>query len=701
MASIIEQLTSLLECNKIFNEHIKDYIEVLVDYYGEEQRTYIEEKFNQVIFVGYISETQLENIISAIEEEKSDILYNEIVNGLNIDKKLLFGEDASFVYMKNHPIHKYQSYYEEYILNDDEKREKYCHVYYEMLCSKLSLSGIKETISYEEYKELIETRTIPEKFKNTSDEIKQMMLSFSDIDSIEKDGKKMYEDKKIEAVNILKKIYPDITIENLEEKTTELTELNELLPKYKRAYEEYTQFMSNYKKYYDIIKHNKELEKALTQKYTRQLLLEVIDDLPETFYKEIKNYTEEANNSNKLSYQLINIIGYLNTPGLLEYFTSDISEKLRSEKTAEWVKEFIIENRIKYFKSIGIDLGDDYNNYLKGNIPWPEEQKADDFIAKKQKIANDYNIEYYSQCYPQNEIIEEMKNRGFMDIDLAGLASIYMSNMTSFTPNIIRDGQEYKPTGIVFINFNIYVLKYIDNIILHELNHLYEMELIDVNENDNTYTFTEGWEIIKEYISSEKKQIIMDPEIREYELLSEIINEKITQEMCKRMVDRGVQILGLISEESYKNNTSYEETNYLINDFFETYKKIIIASRKNMQVIYDEIGEENFKALNKLFDIHNEHLGGVEWQKFLNDYKEYKKNKLNELSPRMKVFMQLVTERNSILKKMEEFNRIAHSDHRQDESDFVEAVGHNRIAKGVREASVSINRLPVDGNKGR
>ena len=51
-----EKLIDLLECNQILRNHIKDFIEIFVAYYGENERKYIEDRFNLAQFVGYLSE---------------------------------------------------------------------------------------------------------------------------------------------------------------------------------------------------------------------------------------------------------------------------------------------------------------------------------------------------------------------------------------------------------------------------------------------------------------------------------------------------------------------------------------------------------------------------------------------------------------------------------------------------------------------
>ena len=197
-----DSLTKLLECNDNFRKHIKDFIEIFVEYYGEEERTYIEEQFNSALLVGYLSEYYFEYVIQQLEELESNRLYKELMakTSLSVTKEQLFGINYSFEYDSLHPISKYERYYEQFLLGRE---------------------GINE---------------------------------------------KGYKMKKKEAVEFLKTIDSSITLDNLEEKTPQLTEINSLLNDYKSAKNKYTLFKKQYAKYYNIIKHNKDLKHELQEK---------------------------------------------------------------------------------------------------------------------------------------------------------------------------------------------------------------------------------------------------------------------------------------------------------------------------------------------------------------------------------------------------------------------------------------------------
>lgn len=61
-----------------------------------------------------------------------------------------------------------------------------------------------------------------------------------------------------------------------------------------------------------------------------------------------------------LSKKLDLMMGYnINSQSLMEYFSKEYDDKILNGTNYE--KEIITNNRIKYFKEYGIDLGDYYN----------------------------------------------------------------------------------------------------------------------------------------------------------------------------------------------------------------------------------------------------------------------------------------------------------------------------------------------------
>ena len=667
----------LLECKRNLREHIKDFIELFVEYYGEEQREYIEEKFNSALIIGYASETEINNAISNSKKEESRRLYKEVVDKVSssIDVEKVFGND-SMTFPRSQPINVYREYCkEDYGLTEKERIDKYCKSNYE------NLTRIIKSVPFEDFKKIIETKEVPEKYK----QYEKILINYADISY----DLKRYEDRKLKSVEFLNTIYPnmEITVDNLEEIVPQLTEINLILKEYEKAKE---QFKQKYEKYDKIIEENEKLKDELGKKYYKLYLKEILDFVPENIKENIENFLTGEKNS--LSFDLKKILGNgINGKSLFEYFSEQSKNKLENEKTSKWEKNEIKEKVIEYFKIMGMDFGNDYENYLKHIEIWPNQENINSILEIKEKYNSEFNREYYNNMYPQKENIEEMKKRGFLYIDPNEAAIMYTSGIIGkeayIRPNITKDEQgKYHLASKVVIQF-FKNNERIDHFIIHELNHIYELDLIDVK--DNSFRAICGWDILEDKIDSSDANIQLDDNTkRDYELFNEIINEKIAKDISKIMVDKGLAIFGEATEDSYKNVTSYDATNYLVEEFFNTYKKEILLSRKgnNIQLIFDAVGKENFDELNGLFKIHNQNFFGFEYYGLIDDLKSGKD------TDRVRLFQELKTKRDEILGKMQEnyknYLNNKEKSERPTDDDFKKEIGLERIAMGIKNVKI-------------
>ncbi len=681
-----ERLIKLLNCNEEFRNHIQDFIEIFVLYYGEEEREYIEEKFNSALLIGYLSENELEQVIYVLDYIKSNEIFQDIINKtpLNVTERELFGRDlrgnyTPFEFKTFHPINTYGLFYDECMLGEEGRKQKFYKIAYESLCERV------KDISFEEYMQIVDTKEIPEKHQNKSDELKQLILHYTDISYLQYS----YESKKKSAVEFLKKIDSDstITMENIEETIHSLTEVNELLEHYRKSEQEYKKFREKYSKYYNMVEYNKKLKQELSEKYYKDFLIEIFDEIPEQYRAGLNKYLE-SNNKGYLDYTLRQLVGMdIDSVGLFEYFTDEMNDKMNDDNTDEWEKDSIRRNRIEYFKSIGFNLGDDYEEYLNNSNIWPSKDTITKIMQIKKEKQNGFYIYYYNNMLPQKDRVEEERSKGFLEIDEKDSAQHYMHDkgrgITCICPNIIKEGNEYKIAAEVIVNFDSVKEKVLDHYIVHELNHLYELGLVKVNSE--MCEFVCGWEYICANRKNSDKSINLNKPKRPYELFNEIINEKIAKCISEIMVERGIEIFGKAIEESYKYVTDYDATGYLVDEFFETYKKEILASRKNnnLQIILDAVGKENFDALNQLFQIHYENFRGLSYyalKKVLDNNREPEKTK---------IFIQLKQKRDEILSKMKEHYKIytnnkIKKDIKPTESDLKASIEPIKIAKSIR-----------------
>ena len=223
-----EKINKLLDSNNSLKNHIKDFIEIFVEYYGEEQRNYIEQKFNGALYNGYLPLDEFRYKIKELEIIKSKELYKRIIENtsLDVDEYKLFNKDKdihsiSFENSNLHPIKKYQKYKDEFNLGEDGRKRRYYKENFEILKNYVD-------ITFDEFLLMGETNQIPVRYSKASNEFKEYLLDYADISQYNN----QYEKEKKEAVEFLNSLGINISVDNLEENVNKLNKVNLLLEDY-------------------------------------------------------------------------------------------------------------------------------------------------------------------------------------------------------------------------------------------------------------------------------------------------------------------------------------------------------------------------------------------------------------------------------------------------------------------------------------
>lgn len=209
--------------------------------------------------------------------------------------------------------------------------------------------------------------------------------------------------------------------------------------------------------------------------------------------------------------------------------------------------------------------------------------------------------------------------------------------------------------SLVYINATRYDESKYDHCLVHELNHLYESFLVNIS--NDSYDVLSGWELVNHKINDtdieEAEDNSRNSDFRPYELFNEIINDMITQEIVEQMHKDGIYLFDKPNAQPFKSR--YQFTRFLVEEFYKRYKDKIIESRRdgNIEIIWNEVGKENFDALNELFHefrFENDLCSPVEAQKrkelsprlteILHNMEEYKKshqtNSIESRTPKSK-----------------------------------------------------------------
>ena len=626
------------------NEEIKKALpvfkEVFVQFYGEEHREEIEKKFSNLLPIGYITPKDISICVSKLTKEKSEELLKPILDKCGITQEDFIEDFKNKDYMKIEKIYEVLDFYK---LSEDGRKQAMYEEGYEFLSSKFGMSR-------EEYEEFQRTKEIPSRYTELpSWEIYNIKSILLDEDSV----KRRYDILFKGAESELKKLIPEINRENYDELLNNETieKLISLREEYEEAYRTFLEYDKNLEPYYQEIEKTEKSKNDLSNEIYKKLLKENLDLLPEDKREEVKEFIEGKKSFYDLKTK--DIIGYsLESNSLIESFSKEAEEELNNSETNKWLKESIVTDRINYFKALGLDLGNDYNLYLESEEAKklaPSMERADKYVESKKEAKNEFNNRFYMSLERFQKILLEIGSIDLIDKDTPINASMYTRETSFASPNLIRTEQGNEIFSLMTIKFDSYDEDKLDHIIVHELNHVIETSLSSLT--DDKVSMYCGWEILEGTLSSSRTENVNtldEREKRPYELFNEIMNEMIAIEISKIMHKEEIYVFDDKSKSKYSGTTSYEYTMFLVRQFFEEYKETILESRRNgnIQVIFDEVGKENFDALNELFHEFNEHFGGMKVYNLLNSISK------NEETEQTKIYFDLCARRDKILENM-------------------------------------------------
>ena len=636
-----------LNADRTLQENISKYINVFVDFYGEDKRDEIERKFNNATFVGYLSPERQQVELTKLIKEKSKELESKVLeyNETSLDSKDLF-DTYDYSLKISQPINNYQNFIELYKLGKEGRKEKYIEDTYNDIKKYLN------ELTKEEYLKIIETKVLPEKYQNIPYWLKNNIQYTTNLQNIEENYEKSFN----KASSLIRKIIPRCTLDNFDINNEEIEKLDKVIEKYKETLKEYENFEKENIEYFNEMQVNKDLEISLREKYYKEFLKENIDLIKEDDRQGVIEYLNDSKKSYLMNYSVRRLLGSsIQSESILESFYEEQEDILNNEETSTFIKNNIIENRIKYFNNIGINLGNNYNLYLENEdvkSNWPTKERLEKFRATKNKLINNFMKEYYLNTVSHKRLRQVVDSKNLLNKDDGLDQTMYNSSLgkTCVATNLKEIDGKLEAAPLVMISFGGFDGA-LDHDIIHELNHLYELSLESVINNKAVYLC--GWDICEDDIVGEVNDYIditKEEPKRSYELFNEIINEVIAQEIEEKMHEKGIHILDSSRNSKVKGNTSYEASFFIIKDFYKEFRDEIIKSRSNGNIkeILDIVGEKNFNDLNDLFDIYFENLSGLKKMQLLDDIKN---NRTTNLTIK---YYEIVDKSKEIMERMRE-----------------------------------------------
>ena len=644
---MIEQLLKQLNGYEELQKNLKTFKEAFIEYYGEDKRSVIEERFQKMLPIAYLVPDDIQHFLIQLEKEKTKELLTKLLENkdTSLNYEDLFG-DVGLQYSGLQPLNKYLKFYEEYQKGREKRTEEFYQKGFNLLKRYI------QELTYEDFLEIVETKKLPEKYSNLPEWLQQNALYYAKERNVDAEYRRRYEDAK----DLLEKVVPEITFQSVEtyEREGKLDQLNSLIEGYLEAEKEFKDFKSSIKKYYDakdLVDNHKE---KLREKYYKKLIQEFIHLIPMEKRTNIEEYLRNEKNSSYLDSYIKFLFGYsVESPSILEAFSEESNEKINNPEERPWIKQSIIEDRIRYFKKNGIDLGNNYEDYCQSKEAQailPDNNSVQEFLKKKEEILNQFYNEFYTTLPTHQKTRAEIDSLGLLDKEDSFDAQLYTTKTTAINPNVRKTSSGYELYSLLLISLDTGNTGCLDHNIVHELNHLYELSLQMAGERG--YTVVCGWDSFTGNVNQEKQEIVdtihVDDSKRDYELFNEIINELIAQDICEIMHKNNSYVFDTETNSQYKRTTSYESSLFLVREFFEENKQEIIESRSdgNISIIWENVGKENFDELNELFQIYYENFAGLKYYRLLD---ELHNNKDTELT---RVYHELLNRKEEVLEKM-------------------------------------------------
>jgi len=611
---MFEYYLKLLNGKNTIKESMKDIIDAFSDFYGSNTRNEIREKFNNAHYTTFVKPQELKRAYKAIKSHYTTLFINKIHASLNMNDKIsrIYINDFSLDQIENSKIYKYITFIKYYDMGFEgrikEKRKQAVEYFSRFLPNLNEKNFYYEVINSPKYQAL------------HGESKKKWDYYLSDAVPLME-----YEDAKKDVVSMLQSVYNGVNLENIEalEKKNKLSKERKIVQAIKPILKEYEKTMDTFEPIKKVIERYERLENELFHKYCVKFVKEFKDYIDDTVVFDF----DMSGDDNRIQY-------YFGANSLLQAFSRKYERTL-----SHFEKRNLINQRIQFFKSMGINLGDDYETY-KNSKRCQRLIPPEDILEKMIQRNKDYQIETKTKLYyGLNQYMVARKEIDELDLmikddeydiqTLDKVVACVMPNAKLLNENVIV-------YPIIYLSSDIHT-GYEDNTLIHELNHLYEMYVKKI-ESDGII-FVSGWYQTKEYFSG--RHDIEDDSIKDYRIFNEVINEKITQEITKKLHKRGRYIFNHSGFAKIKHSTTYEEVNFLIDEFYDKFKSDIIKSRRNgrIDIIYNAVGQDNFDALDDLINEFRTYFGTRSYVDIIknNDSEEIKE--LDELKQKRDMIM--------------------------------------------------------------
>ena len=525
------------------------------------------------------------------------------------------------------------------------------------------------------------------------------ILSFDDelINSENDYSNRMHKANRCE---ILKAMGLEISPENYDEviQTKQGQEcLKRAMEIYKVAAEgknELGQFKEDNKDYIEYIEKVKKYEQELKFKYMKKYAEQIVPYCDKELGAKIeealaKNYTLDYRFTQDTDKDGI----YIATHGepLILAFSDDAEEKLAKDN---FESMRVKSDRVKYFKTKGLDLGsnyEDYENSEEAKKLLPDKGIVETLYAIKKECDKERDMEFFLNTGNYEACKRNILAQGIKVQD--NFSKEFVENgVTCIVPNVRQDDNgNYQLFNIVHLPLVKLLHDYKDVQIVHELLHTVESSMKQLSKDEIYFKF--GFDEAVEPICHNEEELIVDDRQsnpnepkRSYEIFSENLYQQLAIEVTRRLHEKGIYLYGDPKLAKETGSTSYEHYNVITANFQKVYREEIIDGMMSptRDGITEIVGTENFERLNLAVNEYAE----LPYYKMMEDIIEKKDTELTRKR------QELANRGAQIVEDMIEYEQ-----DREEYSISVQKIGKSTVHRPLQSKRVAMQTLTKDKTK--
>lgn len=525
------------------------------------------------------------------------------------------------------------------------------------------------------------------------------ILSFDDelINSENDYSNRMHKANRCE---ILKAMGLEISPENYDEviQTKQGQEcLKRAMEIYKVAAEcknELGQFKEDNKDYIEYIEKVKKYEQELKFKYMKKYAEQIVHYCDKELGAKIeealaKNYTLDYRFTQDTDKDGIYIA--MHGEPLILAFSDDAEEKLAKDN---FESMRVKSDRVKYFKTKGLDLGsnyEDYENSEEAKKLLPDKGIVETLYAIKKECDKERDMEFFLNTGNYEACKRNILAQGIKVQD--NFSKEFVENgVTCIVPNVRQDDNgNYQLFNIVHLPLVKLLHDYKDVQIVHELLHTVESSMKQLSK-DEIY-FKLGFDEAVEPICHNEEELIVDDRQsnpnepkRSYEIFSENLHQQLAIEVTRRLHEKGIYLYGDQKLAKETGSTSYEHYNVITANFQKVYREEIIDGMMSptRDGITEIVGTENFERLNLAVNEYAE----LPYYKMMEDIIEKKDTELTRKR------QELANRGAQIVEDMIEYEQ-----DREEYSISVQKIGKSTVHRPLQSKRAAMQALTKDKTK--